>query len=265
MSLILLVVIGNLPTCRDFWIGFYLIEIGMQFSPLFEINIYYFVDYCCKGHYISAVCGLLRFDLSFIGFFLWFAGFVKWLTYYPWLLLFTSLRNKNKVDPIEEISEPTPPSKYDVFLTHDWGKDELGRNNHGRVSRLNTYLKDKGLVTWFDEDRMEGDIRFKMADGIENSKYVVVCVTERYLGKISGSDPRDNCNFEFWQAFDLLGTGRMIPVVMEARMRDTKTWKGRGGGALRGLLYVDLVEDGDSFYSGAEEVYRRLTMLENPQ
>ena len=29
----------------------------------------------------------------------------------------------------------------DVFLTHDWGKDELGRDNHARVSKINTALQ----------------------------------------------------------------------------------------------------------------------------
>ena len=46
----------------------------------------------------------------------------------------------------------------DVFLTHDWGTDELERQNHARVSCLNTALQAKGLTTWFDEDKMEGFI-----------------------------------------------------------------------------------------------------------
>jgi hypothetical protein len=48
-----------------------------------------------------------------------------------------------------------PPRSFHVFLTHDWGdKDELGRNNHDTVSRINEALKSRGLVTWFDSDRM---------------------------------------------------------------------------------------------------------------
>lgn len=31
--------------------------------------------------------------------------------------------------------------KTDVFLTHDWGKDELGRDNHSRVAAVNDGLK----------------------------------------------------------------------------------------------------------------------------
>ena len=38
--------------------------------------------------------------------------------------------------------------KTDVFLTHDWGVDQA---NHKRVAQINTALKAKGLITWFDE------------------------------------------------------------------------------------------------------------------
>jgi hypothetical protein len=41
---------------------------------------------------------------------------------------------------------------YDVFLTHNWTPDELQRNNHRRVSHINSVLKRMGLITWFDEE-----------------------------------------------------------------------------------------------------------------
>ena len=34
----------------------------------------------------------------------------------------------------------------------------------------------------------------------------------------------------------------MVPVVMEAKMRDGN-WKGQGGAAMSNLLYIDMVED----------------------
>eukprot|EP00964_Phaeocystis_antarctica_P107623 scaffold72307_cov45-Phaeocystis_antarctica.AAC.1 len=51
---------------------------------------------------------------------------------------------------------------YDCFLTHDWGEDEAGRNNHARVARVSKALKAEGLRPWFDEDQMRGDINHKM-------------------------------------------------------------------------------------------------------
>lgn len=40
-------------------------------------------------------------------------------------------------------------------MRSDWGKeDELKRDNHQTVSRVNAGLKKRGLLTWFDEDQM---------------------------------------------------------------------------------------------------------------
>lgn len=40
----------------------------------------------------------------------------------------------------------------DRFLTHNWRKDELDRNNHDRVSTINEELKILGYQTWLDEE-----------------------------------------------------------------------------------------------------------------
>ena len=57
-------------------------------------------------------------------------------------------------------SEPpktTPPGsipplpagfKYHVFLTHDWGENEKGENNHEVVNMVNEYAKALGVITW---------------------------------------------------------------------------------------------------------------------
>ena len=42
---------------------------------------------------------------------------------------------------------------YAAFLAHDWGTDELGRDNHMRVSKVNDALKTAGMKTWFDAER----------------------------------------------------------------------------------------------------------------
>ena len=76
--------------------------------------------------------------------------------------------------------------QFDCFLTHDWGEDEGGRNNHARVARVCANLKKEGLRPWFDEERMRGDINDKMADGIEGSGCVVCFITKRYIQKAGG-------------------------------------------------------------------------------
>ena len=46
----------------------------------------------------------------------------------------------------------------DVFLSHNWGVDNSGRDNHFRVSLINKELQYIGYKTWFDGDRMKGDL-----------------------------------------------------------------------------------------------------------
>ncbi len=125
--------------------------------------------------------------------------------------------------------------RVDVFLTHDWGE---GCVNHGRVSKLNSELERLGLVTWFDEQRMKGDIKQQMAEGIDNATCVVVFITSRYLSKVNGQNQGDNCRLEFSHAFETK-PGMVIPVVMEATMKSSKPWPGQFGMRLNSLLYVD--------------------------
>jgi len=65
---------------------------------------------------------------------------------------------------------------------------------------LNTALQQRGFRTWFDSEQMRGDIQQQMADGIDRSALVIVCVTERYMAKVAGKGDKgglDNCLFEF--------------------------------------------------------------------
>ena len=81
-------------------------------------------------------------------------------------------------------------SGFDVFLSHDWGMDSLDRQNHSRVSRVNDVLRQAGFRTWFDGDRMRGDINAAMSAGIDKSGAVIVFVTANYIAKIAGEGPR---------------------------------------------------------------------------
>jgi len=81
---------------------------------------------------------------------------------------------------------------YDMFLTHDWGAVELGRDNHACVALANTYLQRAGTTAWFDAEQMRGDVNAKMADGVVRSKCVAVFITKRYVQKASGLGPNGN-------------------------------------------------------------------------
>jgi len=127
--------------------------------------------------------------------------------------------------------------KTDCFLSHNWGEQN---KNHAFVKKVNLELQKRGWKTWFDENQMDGNIRFRMAEGIDNTKCVVVFITKEYRDKVNGMDMTDNCKYEFSYAMNQLGSQNMIPVVLETEMRDTKKWKGELGAALGSMMYVDL-------------------------
>jgi hypothetical protein len=107
---------------------------------------------------------------------------------------------------------------------------------------------------------MDGNLRFRMAEGIDNTKCVVVFITREYRDKVNGIDMTDNCKYEFSYAMNQLGSQNMIPVVLETEMRDTKKWKGELGAALGSMLYVDL-SDISMLELKYEEISRRIRKI----
>ena len=139
------------------------------------------------------------------------------------------------------------PILSDVFITHNWGK---GNFNHQQVAKVNTALKARGIITWFDDDRMRGNVRKKMTVGIENAKCMLVCITQQYKDKVNSNDDRDNCRYEFTYGVEQLGPQRMVVLVMEPEMRNPRAWKGELGAALGRKLYHDFpegIKDEESF------------------
>ena len=144
------------------------------------------------------------------------------------------------------MSDASSSCEYDAFLTHDWGIDEYGRENHKRVGLINSGLKHAGVSAWFDEEQMRGDINKQMTKGIDDSACMIVFVTKRYITKAGGEGPNgddDNCKFEFDYALRRKGVAKMIACVMEPQCRNPKDWEGVVGGKLGGLLYIDLSDD----------------------
>jgi hypothetical protein len=145
--------------------------------------------------------------------------------------------NGHQASCIEEIR--------DVFLSHDWGTDELGRSNHERVKIINRMLQERGITTWFDEQGdMKGNIMQAMTHGIDNCKIVAVHITKNYLTKVDKLG-NDNCKFEFMYALRRKQVNRLLPVVMEPTMLNQASWFGQAGGPLCMQLYHACVVDGD--------------------
>ena len=134
-------------------------------------------------------------------------------------------------------------ARTDVFLSHDWGKDEYGRDNHQRVSLINDELKARGYKTWFDEEKLAGNIDMEMAQGIEQTEGVIAFITRRYYEKVNGENARDNCQKEFQHASEIKTRAKIVPVVMEESMRDATPWKGLAGINIGREMYVDMSGD----------------------
>ena len=139
---------------------------------------------------------------------------------------------------------------FDVFISHAWGNDGAGRDNHERAKRLSAGLERLGLKPWLDEARMQGNILNRMAEGIEGSAVVLICVTRNYMDKVA-QEGNDNCKREFEYAYQKRTTLNMLPVVMEDAMADTSAWRGSLGLALCNERYYKLVHDKDAEFDQA--------------
>jgi hypothetical protein len=156
------------------------------------------------------------------------------------------------------VSTKLQAHKYDVFLSHNWGPDELGRDNHERVVKLKEGLERAGLSAWLDEEILHDDLTNQMSHGIEHSKLVAVFITSSYIDKVQGNGPRgldDACKNEFDYAIRRLGAAKVIPVVMDPRCKDSNAWTGAIGFKLGGQIYFDMSAD------GAVEDVRKLAQL----
>jgi len=122
----------------------------------------------------------------------------------------------------------------------------MGRNNHKRVSAINNALKGEGITTWFDDEKLNGDIVRQMTSGIDNAKIVIVFLTQTYIDKVRGESRKginDNCKIEFEYAVRKKTGDNMISVVMEHCCKDQSKWDGAVGAFLGGRLYTDFRDD----------------------
>jgi len=161
------------------------------------------------------------------------------------------------------ISSSSSKVESDCFLSHNWGEN---KNNHYLVAKINNELIKRGLNTWFDENKIEGNIRFKMAEGIDNTKCIVVFITKEYRDKVNGLDMKDNSKYEFTYAMNHYGSQYMIPVILDSSIKDTSKWKGELGAALGSMLYIDLSNEkltDEELGIKYDELYKRIKHIIN--
>ena len=131
----------------------------------------------------------------------------------------------------------------DVFLSHNWGKDEKGRDNHYRVSLINHKLNELGYRTWFDDHKIKGDIDDEISKGIEQTKCVIIFMTQWYHDKVNTDIPHDKCRLEFNHAKRTKTANKMVAIVMEPSMIVARKWKGQVGMYFGGKKYINMSGD----------------------
>ena len=115
-------------------------------------------------------------------------------------------------------------AKYAAMASHDWqGADG---ENHRRVARVVHALARLGLLCWFDEEYMKGNVHETMIEGITESEGFLAFITRRYHDKVAGKDSRDNCQFEFRVALERKGVDNMLAIVLDEDMCNTRAWAG---------------------------------------
>ena len=146
-----------------------------------------------------------------------------------------------------------------LFFSHTWQHDNLGRNNHNRVKILVKEMQKLGWTTWFDEDDMIGNIDASMAFGIDTCRCIIVCITEAYCRKIneSAQNPRkrDNC-FKEWN-YAHHRNKLMIPIIMEPSMLNINKWPyGVVPLHLSSILYINC--SGNYYYNSGITTFKQL-------
>lgn len=121
----------------------------------------------------------------------------------------------------KSVEKPTIQSndKYDIMLSYSHSNKELCHYIHER-------LVQDGYRVWLDRDQMHGAPMIAMANAIENSEYVLLCMSDSYKQSAY-------CQLEAHYAFQR--QCRLIPLVMTPRYRPD----GWLGIITSGKIYVD--------------------------
>ena len=72
---------------------------------------------------------------------------------------------------------------YDVMLSYQW-------NSKKKVTEIRNYLVANDISVWMDEEQMHGKLNDRMAEGVVNSKVVMLCLSSDY-------EKSHNCKKEF--------------------------------------------------------------------
>jgi hypothetical protein len=137
-------------------------------------------------------------------------------------------RGRRQIEVLSQYREadrrdPTMPWRYHCFLSHAWGKDKQGRDNHRRVSLVAQLLKRNGLDVFFDEWEISKyrNVDEAFVTGMRSSAVAVVFITKDFIDKVSNGDVCESCVAQFNLA---KLAPCIIPVVMDKSLVKPEKW-----------------------------------------
>eukprot|EP00440_Ansanella_granifera_P015043 gb/GFBE01016352.1/.p1 GENE.gb/GFBE01016352.1/~~gb/GFBE01016352.1/.p1 ORF type:complete len:832 (+),score=114.44 gb/GFBE01016352.1/:1-2496(+) len=125
--------------------------------------------------------------------------------------------------PCPRFSGAEENSGYHCFISHNWGKDSRGRDNHLRVLQIARALQRHGLQVFLEdwEAHNYNSADEAMVDGMRRSAVALVFVTKTYIDKIEDGKIDDDCVAQFNLA---KRAPSIIPVVMEPELTKSTKW-----------------------------------------
>ncbi|KAH9262339.1 hypothetical protein BASA82_000607 [Batrachochytrium salamandrivorans] len=108
-----------------------------------------------------------------------------------------------------------------VFISYNWGE---GHRTHVIASELNTYLKGKGIRTWFDNEQVgHREVSNAVVNGMDNSDWMIVVLSTEYIVRVNAT-ANVGCRpeFKYWtNVRDVTNTDtHTVYVLAEETMLD---------------------------------------------
>ncbi|UJR11399.1 hypothetical protein I4U23_015579 [Adineta vaga] len=113
-------------------------------------------------------------------------------------------------------------SKFDIMISYSHSDKQL-------CFQVCDFLERSGFRVWLDRDRMHGDAIVAMADAIESSEFIIICMSETY--KLS-----PYCQAEANYAFQR--QCKLVPLIMKSKYKPD----GWLGFITSGKIYVDFAK-----------------------
>ena len=133
--------------------------------------------------------------------------------------------------------------RYDIMISYSHKDQQI-------CLRIHEQLVKDGFRVWFDRDCLRGSTMMGMADAIENSECVLICMSNAYKQSVY-------CQSEAHYAFER--RCRLIPAIVESNYKPD----GWLGITVSGKIYVDFTRMGFEF--AYERLKSELSEEEQPR